>query len=69
MKWDIKSIITVGLVYSMIIIALLVVGVSVWRDTDINETILILFSNSVTMVLTYFFTKKKDKQEEWGNGE
>lgn len=64
MKWDIKSIITVGLVYSMIIIALLVVGVSVWRDTDINETILILFSNSVTMVLTYFFTKKKDKQEE-----
>lgn len=52
---DVKSIITVGLVATLIIV---VVG-----GRDIEEKAFNLFSNVVTMVITYFFTKKKGENE------
>lgn len=52
---DVKSLITIGLVTTLIII--------VAKDVPVEEKVFNLFSNLVTMVLTYFFTKK-DKTHE-----
>lgn len=52
---DVKSLITIGLVTTLIII--------VAKDMPVEEKVFNLFSNLVTMVLTYFFTKK-DKTHE-----
>lgn len=52
---DVKSLITIGLVTTLIIIVV--------KDVPVEEKVFNLFSNLVTMVLTYFFTKK-DKTHE-----
>ena len=48
---DVKSIITLGLVATLII--------AVVTGATIEEKMFNLFSNVVTMVITYFFTKEK----------
>lgn len=66
MKWDLKSIITLILIVVLAIITLFLVGSMVFgcigSDNPVVNAIVLLFSNSVTMILTYFFTKK-DKKE------
>ena len=66
MKWDLKSIITLILIIVLAIITLFLVGSMVFgrigSDNPVVNAIVLLFSNSVTMILTYFFTKK-DKKE------
>ena len=52
---DVKSLITIGLVTTLMIIVV--------KDVPVEEKVFNLFSNLVTMVLTYFFTKK-DKTHE-----
>ena len=68
-KWDLKSIITLILIVVLAIITLFLVGSMVFgtigSDDPVVNAIVLLFSNSVTMILTYFFTKKdKDKEKE-----
>ena len=53
---DVKSIITIGLVITLII-------TTIWGK-GIDEKIFNLFSNVVTMVITYFFAKKKENGNE-----
>lgn len=68
MKWDLKSIITVTLVIALEIITLFLVGSMVFgalgSDNPVVNAIIVLYSNSVTMVLTYFFTRKEKKENE-----
>lgn len=52
---DVKSIITIGLVITLIVITL--------SDKPVDEKVFNLFSNVLTMVMTYFFTKKSDKSK------
>lgn len=52
---DVKSIVTLALVATLVYV---VVG-----GNPIDEKVFLLFSNVVTMIITYFFTKKKDKPE------
>lgn len=53
---DVKSIITICLVLTLIIVVL--------AKTPVDEKIFNLFSNIVTMVITYFFTKTKNLPTE-----
>jgi len=48
---DVKSIVTIGLVFTMIAIVL--------SGRAIDEKVFLLFSNCTTMIVTYFFTKDK----------
>jgi len=68
MKWDLKSIITLVLVMVLAIITLFIIGSVVFgaitTDNPVVNAIVVLFSNSVTMILTYFFTKKEKKDGE-----
>ena len=50
---DVKSIITLGLVTTLVVVTLC--------STPVEEKVFNLFSNVLTMVMTYFFTKKSDK--------
>lgn len=52
---DVKSIITIGLVITLIVVTLF--------DTPVEEKVFNLFSNVLTMVMTYFFTKKSDNSK------
>lgn len=52
---DVKSIITMGLVLTLIVVTLF--------STPVEEKVFNLFSNVLTMVMTYFFTKKSDKSK------
>lgn len=52
---DVKSIITIGLVITLVVVTLL--------NTPVEEKVFNLFSNVLTMVMTYFFTKKSDKSK------
>ena len=65
MKFDVKSIITISLVIALIVITLgLVIAVifgALPNDNPLVNSIILLFSNSTTMVMTYFFSKKTDK--------
>lgn len=54
---DTKSLITIGLVITLIYLVV--------RNVQLNEAMQLLFSNMITMVMTYFFTKKKENN----NGE
>ena len=49
---DVKSIITMGLVITLIVVTLF--------STPVEEKVFNLFSNVLTMLMTYFFTKKSD---------
>ena len=53
---DVKSIITICLVLTLIFVVLF--------GKNIDEKVFNLFSNVVTMVITYFFTKKKKKNTD-----
>lgn len=52
---DVKSIITIALVTTLIVVTLF--------ETPVEEKVFNLFSNVLTMVMTYFFTKKSDKSK------
>ena len=64
MKWDLKSIITIILVIVLAISTLFleVSKVCGWISVDdpMTEKMVLLFSNAITMILTFYFTKKKD---------
>lgn len=64
MKVDVKSVITIALVFTLIVITLaLIIAVVFGKLPDDNplvNAIVLLFSNSTTMVMTYFFAKKKE---------
>ena len=49
---DVKSIITIGLVITLLAVTLL--------NIPVEEKVFNLFSNVLTMVMTYFFTKKSN---------
>ena len=53
---DVKSIVTIVLIMTL---AFLVVYAAI-TGKDLESNIFLLFSNTVTMIVTYFFTKKKD---------
>ncbi len=53
---DVKSIVTLALVFTLVTIVLL--------NVTLDENVFLLFSNVVTMVFTYFFTKKSSKKKE-----
>ena len=67
MKWDLKSIITLILVCVLAVVTLFLIGATAFglfgQDSPIVNAIVLLFSNSVTMILTYFFTKKDAKKD------
>lgn len=51
---DLKSIITLTLIITLEILII--------RGTELNNDLFLLFSNILTMVITYFFTKKKESE-------
>ncbi len=53
---DVKSIVTLLLVMSLVYIVV--------TNRSLNENTFLLYSNMVTMIITYFFTKKKDESGE-----
>ena len=53
---DVKSIVTLVLVFSLVYIVIL--------GEPIDEKVFLLFSNIVTMIITYFFTKKGSDYNE-----
>ena len=59
---DLKSIITILLVLTLVILVL----IFAIRNGTLEENLFLLFSNVTTMVITYFFTKKsnEDKTEK-----
>jgi hypothetical protein len=52
---DLKSIITLTLIITLEILIV--------KGTKIDNDIFLLFSNIITMVITYFFTKKKESDK------
>ena len=56
---DVKSIATLTLLLTLEIITIMVF---LKGNMDLIQLVFTLFSNIVTMVFTYFFTKKKDKE-------
>ena len=52
---DLKSIITLTLIITLEILII--------RGTELNNDLFLLFSNILTMVITYFFTKKKESEQ------
>lgn len=52
---DLKSIITLTLIITLEILIV--------RGTELNNDLFLLFSNILTMVITYFFTKKKESEQ------
>ena len=53
---DVKSIVTLLLVSALTFLVIY----SAITGKDLENNIFLLFSNVVTMIVTYFFTKKKD---------
>jgi len=52
---DVKSLVTIVLVATLVFIVV--------SGKAIDEKVFLLFSNCTTMIITYFFTKKKDSSE------
>ncbi len=50
---DVKSIVTILLMFSLVYIVL--------SGKKLDEKTFLLFSNTTTMVITYFFTKRKQE--------
>lgn len=48
---DVKSIVTIALIATMVYIVI--------SGKRLDEKVFLLFSNSTTMIITYFFTKPK----------
>lgn len=57
---DVKSIATLTLLLTLEIITIMVFAKN---DMDLIQLVFTLFSNIVTMVFTYFFTKKQKESE------
>lgn len=53
---DVKSIVTLSMVFTLVVIVL--------SGKKIDEKVFLLFSNCVTMIVTYFFTKKSNEQQK-----
>lgn len=53
---DLKSIITLTLIVTLEILII--------RGTELNSDLFLLFSNIITMVVTYFFTKNSNKEDK-----
>lgn len=53
---DLKSIITLTLVITLEILII--------KGNKLDSDLFLLFSNIITMVITYFFTKKSNKEGE-----
>ena len=51
---DLKSIITLTLIITLEVLII--------KGTDLNNDLFLLFSNILTMVVTYFFTKKSNSE-------
>ena len=51
---DVKSIVTLALVGTLVYVVI--------SGKPLDEKVFLLFSNVVTMIITYFFTKKKDPE-------
>lgn len=56
---DLKSFVTIWL---MILLAVVVIGDLFGHKLD--QDILLLFTNIITSVITYYFTRKKNKDDE-----
>lgn len=56
---DLKSIITLTLIITLEILII--------RGTNLNDNLFLLFSNILTMVVTYFFTKKSNNERSDSN--
>ncbi len=56
---DLKSFVTVAM-----IILLFIIVIANLRGATLADNILILVTNLVTAVFTYYFTKKESKEEE-----
>lgn len=52
---DVKSIVTISLISTLVFVVV--------SGRDLNNDTFLLFSNVVTMVVTYFFTKKEKVTE------
>lgn len=58
---DLKSIITLTLILTLEFITIYVFLI---QNMDLIQLVFVLFTNVVTGVVTYFFTKKKEKGDE-----
>ncbi len=54
--FDVKSIVTLVLIFALVFIVI--------TNKTLDENVFLLFSNVVTMVITYFFTKKSSNKNE-----
>ena len=54
--FDVKSIVTLVLVFALVFIAI--------TNKKMDEDVFLLFSNVVTMVITYFFAKKNSEKND-----
>ena len=52
---DVKSIVTLLLVFTLVYIVII--------GKTLDEKVFLLFSNTVTMIVTYFFTRRKQGGE------
>lgn len=60
---DLKSFVTVTLVIALVVIIL----VSLFTGKILDEKLLLLFTNIVTSVFTYYFAKKDENTEKISN--
>lgn len=60
---DLKSIITLTLIITLEVI---VIMVFLKGNMDLIQIVFALFSNVLTMVITYFFTKKQTEKNKGG---
>lgn len=58
---DLKSILTLLLVATLVF---LVVYSTINGNGTLDEKLFLLFSNIITMTVTYFFTKKKEEEKK-----
>jgi hypothetical protein len=49
---DVKSIVTLSLIFTMVFLVI--------SGRPIDEKVFLLFSNATTMIVTYFFTRKRE---------
>jgi hypothetical protein len=49
---DVKSIVTLSLIFTMVYLVI--------SGRPIDEKVFLLFSNATTMIVTYFFTRKRE---------
>lgn len=65
---DIKSIITLSLVGALIFVTVAMLAAVIFgvikTDDQLANAIILLFSNSTTMVMTYFFSRKSEEGEK-----